>query len=210
MRFTEFKNECGMKMKEKIINTLKQKKVINIIIIIAFIALLIGTSYIRLQNLPLLIDHTTGQYIPLALDPHYFLRIAETMLEGPLPEIDVMRYPAMQVGFTNEILPLVTVLMYKTVNVFDKDITMQFINVISPVVFFVLGMITFFFLIFVLTKSKSIAFISSFFLAIIPPFLHRTMAGFSDHESIGILAFFLTMLCFATFFKQLDGGKNEK
>ena len=74
---------------------LSKRWVVNTIVIILFLAILISSSNIRLQNLPLLIDQTTGAYIPLALDPFYFLRIAETIVEqGGLPSIDPMRYPS--------------------------------------------------------------------------------------------------------------------
>jgi len=49
-----------------------QKKVWNIIFIVLFLAILLTGSWIRTQNLPLLIDSTTGEYIPTALDPFYF------------------------------------------------------------------------------------------------------------------------------------------
>ena len=185
-----------------------QKKVINIFIIIVFILLLIGTSWIRLQNLPFLIDQTTGKNIPLALDPFYFLRVAETIAEGGLPEFDLMRYLPLQVGFSPEILPNIVVFLHKIVSVFS-DITLQYIFVISPVIFFVLGLIAFFFLIFILTKSKWIALLSSIFLAIIPTYLYRTMAGFVDHEAIGMFAFFLTLLFYSLSLKFLDNEKNS-
>ena len=57
---------------------LSQKKVITIMVVVAMIILLIWTSWIRLENLPLLKDSTTGEYIPLALDPFYFLNHAIT------------------------------------------------------------------------------------------------------------------------------------
>jgi len=65
-----------MKSLNKAIEFFKQKKVINIIVLILFLVLLVGTSVIRLQNLPLLKDQTTGNSIPLALDPFYFLRLS--------------------------------------------------------------------------------------------------------------------------------------
>jgi len=204
-------------MKEEIENKLKpvidffgNKKVQNVIIIVLFLSLLIFTSMIRLQNLPLLVDQTTGENIPLALDPFYFLRVAETLSEtGSIPEVDLMRYPSLQVGFSNEILPNIVVFLHKMVSSFDSEITLQYIFVISPVIFFVLGLIAFFFLILVLTKSKWIALLSSFFLAIIPTYLYRTMAGFADHESIGMFAFFLALLCYSLAIKYLDKEENK-
>ena len=182
-----------------------QKKVINAIIIILFLFLLIGSSGMRLQNLDLLKDSTTGKYIPLALDPFYFLRLAETIQDqGSLPDFDSMRYLPLKVGFSKEIGPQAVVLLYKIISVFDKETTVAFADVISPVIFFALGLIVFFFLIYVLTNSKTTALLSSGFLAVIPLYLHRTMAGFSDHEAIGMFAFFLVMLVYALGLKFLE------
>jgi len=203
MKKEELKNKMN-----PLINFFKNKKVQNAIIIVLLFSLLIFTSMIRLQNLPLLVDSTTGKNIPLALDPFYFLRITETIAESGLPIFDLMRYPSLQVGFSPEILPNIVVFLHQS-GIFG-DATLQYIFVISPVIFFVLGLIAFFFLIFVLTKSKWIALISSFFLAIIPTYLYRTMAGFADHESIGMFAFFLALLCYTLSLKYLKENKLMK
>ena len=160
--------------------------------------------------MPHLKDATTGKYIPLALDPFYFLRIAETISEqGELPAYDAMRAPSIHVGFSNQIMPQAVIFLREIASIFDKDVTLQFIDVISPVIFFALALVVFFFLIYVLTKSKTTALLSSAFLAIIPAYLYRTLAGFSDHESIGMLAFFLTLLCYGLALKFLDKAKTE-
>ncbi len=188
----------------KTTNFLKQRKVTNIIVILLFLTVLVLGTNIRLQNLPLLVDQTSGEYIPLALDPFYFLRVAETIVEhGGMPAIDSMRYPLLNIPFTNELTPKAVVLMYKTANLFG-DYSLQYIDVISPVVFFALGLIVFFFLVYVLTNSKWIALLSSSFLAFVPPYLYRTMAGFSDHESIGMLMFFSVMLVYVLAIKYLE------
>ena len=190
---------------KKTLNFFQQKKVITILIVALLILILIGSTWIRLQNLPLLVDSTTGENIPLALDPFYFLRVAETMIsEGGLPTFDSMRYPSLNLGFTNEFTPRATVGLYKLFTIFNQDISLQFVNVVSPVVFFMLGLIVFFFLIFVLTKSKISALISTGFLAVIPMYLYRTLAGFSDHESIGMFSFFLVLLVYVISINFLD------
>jgi len=191
--------------KNGVINFLKQPKVINTIIIILFLLILYGSVSIRLQNLSLLIDSTSGEYIPLALDPYYFLRIAETIKQhGSMPLIDTVRYPSLNLPFTNELTPYATIFLYNIVNLFDKEVSLQLINVLSPVIFFTLGLIIFFFLVYVLTNSKGIALLSMAFLAFISPYLYRTMAGFSDHESMGMFAFFLVMLIYALSIKYLE------
>lgn len=200
---------------KKTLNLFQQKKVLNILIIALLIFILIGSTWIRLQNLPLLVDSTTGKNIPLALDPFYFLRVAETMLsDGGLSTFDSMRYPSLNLGFTNEFTPRAVVGLYKLFTIFNQDVTLQFVDVISPVIFFIFGLIAFFFLIFVLTKSKITALISTGFLAIIPMYLYRTLAGFSDHESIGMFSFFLVLLIYAISINFLDkksqkSGKNK-
>ena len=191
-------------------NFLKQRKIQIIITFVLILAIIILSSGIRLQNLPLLKDSTTGEYIPLALDPFYFLRLAEIIdQQGSLPAVDTMRSPAAQVGFSSEILPQSTVFLYKFIKIFNNDVSLRFIDIISPVIFFILGLIIFFFFIYTLTKSKAIALISSIFLAIIPSYLYRTMAGFSDHETIGMFAFFLTLFCYSLFLKFLDNKEKK-
>jgi asparagine N-glycosylation enzyme membrane subunit Stt3 len=186
---------------------LKEKKWF-IFIGLLLVVLILGI-WIRTLNMPLLVDSTTGENIPLALDPYYFLRIAETMIkQGGLPEYDSMRKP-FNMGWTNEILPNVLVWMYNLGNIFG-NYSIGYIDIISPVVFFALGLIVFFFLIYLLTNSKSTALISSIFLAFIPTYLYRTMAGFSDHESIGMFAFFLALLGYTYALKKLDKKGNEE
>jgi len=194
----------------KVSRFFKQKKVLASIFVIAFLAFLIIGSSIRLENVPLLKDSTTGQYIPAALDPFYFLRIAETIVSpGGLPKYDSFRQP-FDVPFTNEILPQVLVFTYKLVSVFNHEVSLQYIDVIYPVIFFALGLIAFFFLTYALTSSKLAALLGSIFLAVIPSYLYRTMAGFADHEPIGIFAFFLVLLSYTYAMRTLDKDERDK
>ena len=194
------------------IREISKNKKIQIIFTIALLAIILfSSSFIRVQNIDLLKDSTTGKYIPLALDPFYFLRLAETIIEeGSLPKYDSMRYPSLNVGFSNEILPIVLVGLYKILKPFNSEITIGFVDIISPVIFFVLGLIVFFFLIYSLTKSKINALISTGFLSIIPLYLYRTLTGFADHESIGMFAFFLTLLMFSLSLKFLDKSSKKQ
>src|SRR3989338_1332349 len=183
------------KIKENFKNFFKNKKLIWIIIFILLIATLILGTWIRIQNIPLLKNSVTGDEMPPDIDTFYFLRISETILEqGKLSEYDPMRvFPP--TPYTKEIMPWVVVYLYKLSNVLG-DYNLQQINIISPVIFFILGGITFFFLVYVLTRSKIAALISSIFLAVIPTYLYRTMPGVSDHETIGMVAFFLILTFF--------------
>ncbi len=190
----------------KVFNFFKAKKWQLIFIGLLLLAIVISGSWIRLQNLPLLIDQTSGEYIPLALDPFHFLRVAETMIKGGLPETDVMRYPSLGLEFTNELTPMAVVFLYKVSNIFG-DYSIQYIDVLSPVIFFILGLIVFFFLLYSLTNSKWIALLGSAFLAFTPAYLYRTTAGFADHESIGMFAFFSVMLVYSLSLKYLEKEK---
>lgn len=201
------------KIREKLnkgFNFLKEKKIIlTVVVLVLILGVIIFSSWIRLQNLPLLVDGTTGENIPVALDPFYFLRISETIVEqGGLSEFDPMRKP-FDVPYSKEIFPNAVVLIYQVMKIFDGDVTLQFANVVSPVIFFAMGMIVFFFLALFLTKSKTAALISSAFLAFIPSYLYRTTAGFSDHEAIGILAFFLALMGFAYALKKISNLHKE-
>jgi asparagine N-glycosylation enzyme membrane subunit Stt3 len=167
--------------------------------IVVLIVILMMSSSIRVSNWNLLTDSTTGEKIPLALDPLYFLRVAETIVEndGVLPEFDEMRFnPERKAGWHPEIMPRVIVWMHNTANIFG-DYSLRNVDILSPVIFFGAGFILFFFLTYVLTKKKSLALLASAFLAFNPAYLYRTMAGFSDHESIGMVGFFLAILIYS-------------
>ena len=156
----------------------------------AYIALLyiINSGFaIRLQNLPLLKDITTGKYVPLALDPHVFLRYAKYLLEhGKFYAIDSLRYQpfgANMEGYNSTtFLSRFIVFLHKIFRIFNSNQTIEFTDVIYPPVCFAISLI-FFFLIVKNLFNKKIAIISTFILCVVPTYLYRTMAGFSDKES---------------------------
>ena len=121
-----------------------------------------------------------------------------------------MRYPLLKLPFSNELLPYTIVFLYKVIKPLSADITIRYVDVIYPVIFFVLGMLVFFFLILHLTKSRMVALLSSFFLAIIPSYLFRTMAGVSDHEPLGMFAFFLALLVFSISMEKIEKKNSWK
>ncbi len=188
---------------------LNEKVQWGIVITLLFVVLFLSSS-IRLSNLNLLKDETTGNYIPMALDPFYFLRLAETILEnGSLPEFDEYRawFGYSEQQWVLELLPYSVVGMYKFVNLFSSNITLNFIDVISPVVFFILGGLIFFFLNYALTKNKWLSILSTTFLSFTSAYLYRTMTGFADHEAIGMVGLFLSYLSFVYIMKVLDNDK---
>ena len=79
------------KRKENILSYFKTNKNWIIYLILIFIVLF-GYS-VRTNNLGLLNDVVTGDYIPLALDPYSFLRYAEQIVEtGEVVAHDTKRY----------------------------------------------------------------------------------------------------------------------
>ena len=183
------------KIKMSALGVVSNKKFQWVATAIVFFVILFMSSSIRVSNWDLLTDQTTGEKIPLALDPYYFLRVAETIVEngGELPSVDAMRGLGFGTSWSYEIMPRVIVSMYQIANVFG-DYSLRAVNVLSPVIFYCLGLIIFFFLVYILTKSKFASLISSSLLAFSPAYLYRTMAGFSDHEAIGMVAVFACLL----------------
>jgi asparagine N-glycosylation enzyme membrane subunit Stt3 len=197
-----------MDFKEQVLSVVKNKKFQIIATIFLLLVIVLIGANIRTQNLESLKDVTTGEYIPLALDPFYFLRVSETIVANDgLPALDVMRSPALGISWHTEILPHVVVGIYKIANTFNSEITLRYINVLSPVIFFVMSIILFFFLCYFLIKSKIAAILGAAFLALIPSYLYRTMAGFSDHEAIGMVSFFAALLVGAMAIKYLGKSK---
>jgi len=185
--------------KSDVLNLLRDKRFQWAVTAIVLLIVLFMSSSIRFSNWDLLTDHTTGKKIPLALDPFYFLRMAETIVShnGTLPQFDAMRVSGVEgTAWSSEIMPWVIVGMYRVANIFG-DYTLQAVDVASPVIFYSIGLVLFFFLVYVLTRSKAASLISSGLLAFSPIYLYRTMAGFSDHESIGMIALFSCLLIYS-------------
>jgi asparagine N-glycosylation enzyme membrane subunit Stt3 len=193
-----------------ILEIISNKKYQWIAVLLILFAVLMMSSSIRLSNWELLTDSVTGEKLPLALDPYYFLRISETIVEtnGNLPEFDEMRVHGFDTAWSSEIMPRVVVWMWKMSSFFG-DYTLKEVNAFSPVLFFAIGLVLFFILVYVLTNSKFAAVLASAFLAFTPAYLYRTMAGFSDHEAIGMVGFFLVMFGLVLALKYLDAMKKR-
>ncbi len=184
--------------REKIIKFLEEKKNWLIYIILAIIVWF-GTK-IRVSNLHLLKDTTTGDYIPLALDPHIFLRYAQYIIDhGKLMVHDAMRFVplGLETAKANPILSYTIAYLYKVINIFVPSITLAKVDVLYPVIFFIPTLIIFFLLVRRLFDNK-VALLSTAFLAVIPTFLYRTMAGFSDKEPLGLFLMFLAIYFYVT------------
>ncbi|MGY4884235.1 MAG: STT3 domain-containing protein [Nanobdellota archaeon] len=196
---------------KRILDFLTQKKVLTIITIVLLILIIGFTAKIRTNNISSLKDATTGEYLTADLDAFYWLRLADYLEQnGSYSEYDIMRYPALKLPFSYELLPHVLVFLHKILEPISEDMSLAYVDVIYPVIFFILSMFMFFFLILKLTKSKITALLSSFFLAIIPAYLFRTMAGVSDHEPIGMFTFFLSLLSFTISMEKIEKENSWK
>lgn len=186
------KNEIFDFAKETVMN----KKFQIGLTLILFLIILISSTSLRLSNLPVLIDQTTGLYTSNDLDSLYFYRIAETKLlnGGTLPEIDVLRSPGQNVTWLKETLPDVMIFLYKIEKIFVPNISFNYSATISAPIIFAIMLIVFFFLCMLLTKSKTVSLISSALLAFSPAFLFRSIAGFYDHDHLGVLAIIISIV----------------
>jgi asparagine N-glycosylation enzyme membrane subunit Stt3 len=196
----------------KVLKFFKQKKVITILALALLLIIVIVGLLMRLQNLSLLIDHTTGQYVPqLELDSFYWLREASTIVQmGHLPAVDTLRAGAGNVTFSPEILPYFFADAYKILHALNSSITLNFVDVIYPPIVFALGLIVFFFLIKVLTKSNVASVIGSLFLIVIPTYLYRSISGFSDHDALGTLVFFSVLVVYTLSLMWLNKKDEER
>jgi dolichyl-diphosphooligosaccharide--protein glycosyltransferase len=159
--------------------------------ILVFLIILISSTSMRLSNLPVLKDETTGKYLSNDLDSFYFYRVAETQLKlGYLPEVDEMRAPGYDTPWVPELIDNFLIWNYKILHFFNSGIDFNYAATISAPIFFAIGLVLFFILSLLLTKSKLASLIATAFLAYIPGFLFRSAAGFYDHDHIGVFALF--------------------
>ncbi len=202
-------NSVLEKRKEKIFSYFKKntKWYWIVLIIIAWLG-----YFIRTRNLPLLHDVTTGRYIPgPEADTYVFLRYVEYIVQnGHLMAADCMRYfpwcyGGAYGGNMNEysFLSYFIAYLYKFWHFFNSSITVQYAHVMYPVISFVIALVFFFLLVKKLFDYK-IALLASAFLTLVPAYLHRTIAGFSDKESLGFI------FMFAAFYFFVCAWQNEK
>jgi len=106
---------------------LRQKKTVGILVIIALIAIIILSSWIRTADIPGLKDVTTGEYtLGPDLDPFLYLRHAEEINSGTLENPDTMRYAPL--GSTNyalkNLMPWAIFILFRIMSIFsDVSIT---------------------------------------------------------------------------------------
>lgn len=194
--------ETLKKRKEVFLNKLKSNQSLIAYIIFAVIAYL-GYK-IRVSNLGYLTDVTTGKYIPIALDPFAFLRYVEYIFEnGKLMAFDTMRYYPFGYSQLDEFgfLSYLIVYMYKFLHFFMPALTIQEVHVLYPPICFVIGLL-FFFLFVRKVFDWRIGLLSTAFLAFIPAYLYRTMAGFSDKESAAMMFLFMALFFFVMYIKE--------
>ncbi len=194
--------------KERLSNYLKDKYNYFVYIILAF--LIWFGYYIRTRNLDLLKDVTTGKYIPLALDPFVFLRYVRYILEhGALMVNDVMRYypkgfdPRAEFSFLSNFV----VYLFKFLNTFNSGLTLEKVHVLYPAIAFAISLIFFFLLVRKLFDYR-VALLATTFLVILPTYLYRTMAGFSDKESLAMLFIFMSLYFYVSAWKSKKLQRN--
>ncbi len=92
-------------------------------------------------------------------------------------------------------IPFTAALIYFGLQGLGINIDVMTIAVLYPAVMGIFGVITIYAL-GVEVSSKEVGLFAAFFMAILPAYTQRTIAGFFDNEAIGILAILLTLFFF--------------
>ena len=188
--------------KKQIVNYLKKKTNLFILVLFAFVAWL--GYYLRTRSLDVLIDVTTGKYMPSDPDAIGILRYVKYLLEnGSLMNIDYMRYFPYGFSAVDEfnLMSHLIVYFYKILHFFNASVTIELADVIYPAFAFVVALV-FFYLLLKRVFDWRIATLASLFLAILPSYLFRTMVGVSDKEAMAMIFFYLTLWTFISFFLE--------
>ncbi len=180
--------------KEKIFKFLKNHKDwIQYILLFIILSLAV---YIRIQNLELLKDVTTGEYISLELDSTLFLRYAQYIVDhGKLFTLDTMRnFPVgADISGIGIFTSYFVAYLYKFLHIFISSITIQYVDIIYPIFATVIGSIFLFLLVRRLFDYR-VGLLSVLFLVTAPTFLFRSIS--SDHDILGLMFIFMTLYFF--------------
>ncbi|MEW5896704.1 MAG: STT3 domain-containing protein [Nanoarchaeota archaeon] len=181
--------------REQMIKFIKEKKQWLIYILLG--AIIWFGCYIRTKNFWLLKDVVTGAYVSVDLDSHIYLKYAKEILEnGFLSSIDMSRFVPFGAPTANYAFPAYFIYyLYKVMHLFNPSVTLDYADVVYPVLAFAIGAVFFFLLARRLFNFK-VALVSTLLLAIMPAFLQRTMGGSSDHDALGIMFMFMAMYFF--------------
>ncbi|MFH1593052.1 MAG: STT3 domain-containing protein [Candidatus Woesearchaeota archaeon] len=161
--------------------------------ILLAIIIWIGTN-IRIKPLKTLIDATTGKYITLELDSTLWLRYAKEIIEkGHLFQIDPMKSAPFgaDIGFLGKFTAYFVAYLYKILNFFSNSVTLEYTDIIYPIIATALLSIFLFLLVRRLFDWR-IGLLSVFLINIMPSFLFRSLGGSSDHDILGMM--FLVMV----------------
>ncbi len=162
--------------------------------------------FIRIQPIDKLIDTTTGQYISIELDSTHFYRYAQIIAQnGTLPEVDYMRSAPLgqEAGFYGYYVSYFIAYLWKFLHLFSSDITVEYVDVLYPVIAMAIMSIFFFLLLSKLTNWK-VSTLATLFINVIPAFLFRSLGGSSDHD---ILVMMFVIMSFYFYFVAWDAKK---
>ena len=193
--------------KTQVIAFLKKHDTLVYMALLAIIILV--TFNMRIQPIKNLRDVTNNQYIPAEPDSFMILYYAEYILEnGHLPEKDTLRY--YPDGFDNIkeffFLPYFLVYLYKFMNFFSSDVTIQLVDLLYPPLTFAVSLI-FFFLFVSRLFNKRVALIATAYLSVSSLYLYRTTAGFSDKESLALMFIYMSLYFFTSSWKTESSKK---
>ncbi len=179
----------------KVIKYLKENK--NIWIYLLLVMIILTGGFIRTLNFGFLHDVSNQAWLSVDLDSHIYLKYAKlVMRDGAVPEVDVNRFVPLGAPTANyAFMAYAIYFLYKVMHFFVPTVTLEYADVVYPVVAFGLSIFFFFLLSRRLFNNKT-ALLGSLLLAISPAFLQRTMGGSSDHDALGIMFMFLAMYLF--------------
>lgn len=186
--------------KKQVIQYLKDKKDYLLLALVIYIG-----AFIRSQNLRHLRDITTGNYISLELDSTLFYRYAQYIAEhGKLFLIDPLRnYPlGVEISF-GVFTSYFVAYLYKFLHIFIPSITVEFVDVIYPIIATAV-MTLFLFLLIRRLFDYRVALLTAAIVNVIPAFLFRSLGGSSDHDILGM------MFVFITFYFYVVGWQSSK
>lgn len=216
----EIKLNLGKLSKFKLSENWQNKKIwLYISLALLLVVVILGIA-IRTTNIPYLKDVTTGNYtLGPDLDPFLYLRLAHEIVEyGHELDPDYMRYLGMAPAYRN-FVPTTIAALYTFLHTFSKDISVEYVAIIFPLIFFGLSILAFFLFVKEVFHKKEevqkygIAILATLLYAVIPSMQHRTTAGIPELESAGLLffwlSFFLILKAFNSEGKVFGKFKNK-
>ncbi|MFW9955386.1 MAG: STT3 domain-containing protein, partial [Candidatus Thorarchaeota archaeon] len=201
-KFSKFKRSAGRFLRQVFHRPKAKISRGSVLIVVALVMIFIAALALRLEPM---ID---AQPLVRAFDPWFQLKVTEFVADNGYAAFFTWYDDTTWVPFGRDMtttsyigVPFTSAFFYWVANAMGIQVSVLYVSLVLPAFMGALTTIVAFFLGRELSNN-TVGMLSALFLAFMPAFIQRTVAGFYDNEMIGVFAILLTLFFFTRSLKR--------